>query len=169
MIGGTKIKPIMSLLKVKLLLSPLYFAVRSDTWNTFEILNSLQQIILSSWNGYVAFWNEILHVVSVRYLDSMSAISSPPFPRLLLESRSFRELLFKRKGGVTLKPLTSGVKLNGFLSSHLSAHPSLHQGCFLRWSAVKLDLIGEELLINNTWPVRNPSPHPPDFLCLPHL
>lgn len=83
--------------------------------------------------------------LSVKYLDSTLAISSSIVSKPPLSTASLQA-----KGGITLKPLTSGVKLNGFLPSRLSIRLSLHQGCFLSWSAVKQDLIGEELLINNT-------------------
>lgn len=71
--------------------------------------------------------------------------SSPPFP-LLLERVSLYTPTTDFRGQIKpFPPLTS-------------IHPSLHQCCFVSWSAVKQDRIGKELLINNTWPVRAPPP-----------
>lgn len=114
---------------------------------TFEILKILQ---LCSQNDYFRL------LVCYLLTSISSAIVRNPF---------LQEFLLKEKGGITFKPLTSGIKLNGFpgsiLPSHLSVYASLHQGCFLSWSAVKHDQIGGDLLINNTWPVREtPPPHP---------
>lgn len=80
--------------------------------------------------------------------------SSPPFP-LLLERVSLYTQTTDFRGQIKpFPPLTS-------------IHPSLHQCSLVSWSAVKQDLIGKELLINNTWPVRAPPHH--HFLCHPHL
>lgn len=80
--------------------------------------------------------NSFVPVASAQY-----AASKTPHLHFLYCSEEF---LF------TPKPLTSGVRLNHFLPSHLSIH--------LSWSAVKQDLFGKELLINNTWPVWDSPP-----------
>lgn len=136
--------------------SPSFVSCHGKTISASEIWSlsrRLYRVISSYWNWRVLFIKRkernSLRTASARCLDTAA------------------HLHFLRRCSEGLS-LHSNRWLPGsdWLASSHRILPSPHQRCSAYRSAVKHDLIGKELLINYTWPVRAPPtpPRPPTHL-----